>query len=198
MEKHFICYCLLFLLTGLINQLYGQNAVSVNIGGEENLKTVAEARSLSASNTLMPIGVGMGSVALLENNTLQKVGAAMTIYGIVMGPSTGNFYAEDYARGGLGMAVRVIGAYLMKDATSEIFGHRFAGALGIDNKNVSLTDTKILIGEGLVLGSIIYNFLSINKSIAEYNSGKKRFSMSLNPALIDGKISPLVSARIEL
>ena len=159
------------------------------------MKTVSEARSLSATNTLMPIGVGIASVALINNNSVQTVGAAMVVYGIIMGPSSGNFYAVDYPRGSIGAAARLIGGYLMKNATSEIFGHRFANSLQFDDKNVSLTDTKILLGEGLVVGSMIYNFITAKKSVEEYNKGKKRFSLNVSPSSVGKKVAPLLTAR---
>ncbi|HKK47358.1 MAG TPA: hypothetical protein VJ964_17650 [Balneolaceae bacterium] len=196
MKKPLTFYGLLFLLLGITLQSKAQSEISVNTGGNERPKTVSEGRTLALSNTIMPLGVGMGTVAFVNNNTVRSIGAAMAVYGIVAGASTGNFYANDYARGGLGMAVRLVGAYLMKNATSEIFGHRFANALNIDNKDVSLGDTKILIGAGLVVGSMIYNFMSVNKSVQEYNNSKKRFTLNVSPAAVSNKVSPLLTARL--
>lgn len=195
MKKQFTFCCLIFL-AGIALRASAQSTVSINTNRRGPLKTVSEARSLSATNTLMPLGLGMASVALVNNNTVQTVGAAMAVYGIIMGPSSGNFYAVDYPRGSIGMAVRLVGGYLMKNATSEIFGHRFANSLQFDNKDVSLTDTKILIGEGLVVGSMIYNFLTAKKSVEEYNNGKKRFSFNVTPSAVGKKVAPLLTARI--
>ncbi len=170
-------------------------------GSRFEAKTVEQARGLAATNTLMPLAVGVGSVALFENNTIQTVGAAMALYGLAMGPSTANFYADDYTRGLLGLLARTAGGYLMADATSEIFGRRFADALNVDNKSVSLTDTKILIGEILIVGSIIYNLLSAGNSVAEYNAAQgQRIRISVEPS--EGPFSsnyvPVITGKIYL
>lgn len=198
MKKKIIAYSLLIFVLGMTIQVNAQSEISVTTNANEQPKTISEARTLVFTNTLMPVGVGMGTVALFENNTVQSIGAAMAVYGIVVGPSTGNFYANDYARGGLGMAVRFVGAYLMKNATSEIFGHRFSNALHVDNKDVSIGDTKILIGAGLVIGSMVYNFVTASKSVKEFNKGMKRFTLNVKPTDVDGKVAPVFTARVNL
>lgn len=152
-------------------------------GSRMETKTVQQARGLAVTNTLMPVAVGVGSVALFENNTVQTIGAAMAVYGLVVGPSTGNMYANDYTRGAMGVLARAAGGYLMADATSEIFGRSFADALNVDNEDVTLTDTKILIGEALIIGSIIYNILSVRNSVEEYNAAHgQRIRISVEPS----------------
>lgn len=170
-------------------------------GSRIEVKTVEQARGLAATNTLMPLAVGIGTVALFENNTIQTVGAAMALYGLAMGPSTGNFYADDYTRGLLGLLTRAAGGYLMADATSEIFGSKFANALNVDNKRVSLTDTKIIIGEVLIVGSIIYNLISAKKSVAEYNASQgQRIRISVEPSEgpFSSNYAPVITGKIYL
>jgi len=196
MKRKFIFYGLLLTFFGISLQVKAQNHISITANRNEHTKTVSEARTLAFTNTFMPMAVGMGSVALFNNKTVQSIGAVMTVYGIIMGPSTGNFYANDYARGGLGMVTRLVGAYLMKNATSEIFGQRFSNSLNIDNKKVKLGDTKILIGAGLVVGTAIYNFISASKSVKEFNKSKKRFSLNVTPSVVGKKVSPLLTARV--
>jgi len=185
-----------FLLFSAV-QANAQNTVKVNIG-PDGMKSASQARSIALTNTVMPIGVGLGSVALFSNDNIQTVGAGLAVYGLIMGPSTGNFYAEDYPRGVVGMGVRAIGAYLMVDATREIFGNEFADALKIDDQDVSLTDTKILIGELLVLGSVVYNIWSSSRSVEEYNSSKKPFAINIDAADVQGKVAPMLTAKIRL
>ena len=108
MKNKFIFCGLLLTFLGISFPGKAQNNITITANSNEHLKTVSEARTLAFSNTFMPIAVGMGSVALFKDKTLQSIGAVMTVYGIIMGPSTGNFYANDYARGGLGMATRLV------------------------------------------------------------------------------------------
>lgn len=185
------------LSLGFAITAFAQSSVSVNTrpGG---LKSVSKGRTVAITNTLSPLALGLATVSISENNTLETAGAALGVYGLIVGPSTGNFYAGDYQRGGLGMAVRGIGAFLMADATREIFGNDFADALTIDDKEVSLTDTKILIGEVLVVGSMIYNIITVQNSVQQYNRSTGRFSLNLDSERIQDKVAPVLSATIPL
>lgn len=197
MKKQLLSIAVLLLLLATPFLSYGQSEISVN-ARPDGLKSVSKARSISFSNTLSPIGLGVGTVALTENNTLETVGASLAVYGLLMGPSTGNFHASDYKRGGLGMAARGVGVYLMADATREIFGNDFADALTVDDKKVSLTDTRILIGGALIVGSIIYNIASINASVQKYNKNRGRFTFHLDSEVVDRKVAPMLTAQIKL
>lgn len=143
------------------------------LGGDRNeTKSVTQARGIAATNTLMPIALGVGTVALFDNHKVQTIGAAITIYGLALGPSTGNLYADDYTRGMLGLLVRAAGGYLLQDATSEIFGRKFADALQVDTRDVYIDDTKVIIGGSLVLGSLVYNFVTAKNSVDEFNAAR--------------------------
>ncbi len=192
MQKTILFFCLLF---GISFSADAQSEVSINrpfASGQE--KTVSKARSIALTNTVISIGTGVTAVALFDNNTIQKTGAYLTLYGIVAGASTGNFYAEDYPRGVIGMGARAVGTILMVDATREVFGQRFSNTLNVDNEEVSLTDTKMLIGEGLILAGFIYNMISLNASVKEYNSGGRNFSINLSPAVVDDEVAPVLTA----
>ncbi|WP_171032805.1 hypothetical protein [Fodinibius saliphilus] len=196
MEKYHstLLFTLLFVCIGL--PLQAQNDITVEVG-DEDAKSISKARSIGYTNTVSPIALGIGTVAITENNTLETAGAALAVYGLIVGPSTANFHVEDYKRGGLGVAIRGVGAFLMADATREIFGNDFADALTIDDKEVSLTDTKILIGEVLILGSIVYNIVSAKASVREYNK-QSRFSFKINSEQINNKIAPMLTAQLKL
>ncbi|MEL7834518.1 hypothetical protein [Fodinibius sp. Rm-B-1B1-1] len=188
---------LLLLLFGFSLLVQAQSEVGINrpFAGDGQ-KSVSKARSIALTNTVLSIGTGISAVALFDNDNIQKVGAYLTIYGIVAGASTGNFYAEDYPRGVIGMGARAVGSILMIDATSEIFGHRFERTLNIDDKKVSLTDTKMLIGEAFILGGFIYNLISLKSSVEEYNSGGRQFSVNVNSAVVNNQVAPVLTAQI--
>lgn len=186
----FICPLIFFLL--ITFSIQAQSEIAVN--REEGLKNASKARTIALSNTVLSIGTGAAIASLFNNSTIEKSGAILGVYGVILAPSTGNFYASDYPRGVIGMGARAVGSYLMVDATSEIFGRDFADALGVDNKNVSLTDTKILIGEVLILGSMIYNVISTKASVEEYNQRKQSFAVKVTPAVFHEKVSPMLTA----
>lgn len=194
MQKTILFFCLLF---GITFSADAQSEVSINRPfGNDQRKTVSKARSISLTNTALSIGAGVTTVALFDNNTIQKAGAYLALYGVVAGASTGNFYAEDYPRGVIGMGARAVGTLLMVDATREVFGQRFANTLDVDNEEVSLTDTKMLIGEGLILAGFIYNIISLNASVEEYNSGGRNFSVNITPAVVNDEVAPVLTASL--
>jgi hypothetical protein len=193
MRKTILLFCLLF---GFSSAVYSQSEISINRPYGNQQKTVSKARSIALTNTALSIGAGVTAVALFDNNTIQKTGAYLSLYGIVAGASTGNFYAEDYPRGVIGMGARAVGTILMIDATREVFGQRFANTLNVDDQKVSLTDTKMLIGEGLILAGFIYNLVSLNASVKEYNSGGRRFSISITPTVVDDELAPVLTASL--
>jgi len=195
MKKQLLSIGLVLALFIIPLQSWAQDNVSTIKIGEGNIKTTSKARSIGYSNTLTPIAVGLGTIKLFDNSTLDKIGAGFTVYGLLVGPSTANFYGSDYKRGVLGLLVRGVGGYLMVDASREIFGNNFANALGVDNKKVSLGDTRIWLGGTLVLGSMVYNILSAKASIREYNN-RSQISVRLDSERINNKVSPMLTAKI--
>lgn len=163
--------------------------------GRQSMKTTSEARGIAFSNTVLPVLTGLGSVWLFEGNTVRKVGSALAMYGLTVGPSTGNFHAEDYVRGSLGIITRVGAGLVLKNTTREIFGSDVADAMGWDNKEVSLSDTDVLIAGGVFVGSMVYNIISAKASVERYNS-QNGYSIQMNPNIQDGRFMPTVSARI--
>lgn len=192
MKRNLIILFVIFAF-GLIPVLsYAQSELG---RGGSLMKNTSEARGIAVSNTLMPVLTGLGTVWLFNNNTAQQVGSALAVYGLTVGPSTGNFHAEDYIRGSLGMATRIGAGFVLKNTTREIFGNDVADALGWDDKEVSLTDTDILIAGGIFVGSMVYNIISAKASVERYNR-RKGYSIQMNPNIQDGRFMPTVSARI--
>lgn len=191
-QVFFTGFLIFLMLTSF--QVQAQSEISVN--RQEGLKNVSKARTIALSNTVLSVATGLAAVSIFDNHTIEKTGAILGAYGVIVAPSTGNFYASDSPRGIIGIGARAVGSYLMLDATSEVFGRDFADALGVDDESVSLTDTKILIGEVLILGSIIYNVLSTKASVEEYNTGNKSFNVNVSSAVINGKVNPTLTASI--
>lgn len=197
MQKKYLYLGLVLFFLGLSSTVIAQSS-SVTVRrpfADDDLKSVSKARFIALTNTALSIGTGLAAVSLFDNDTVQRGGAILGAYGIIMAPSTGNMYAQDYPRALVGIGARAIGAYLMLDATSEIFGTEFADQLNVDDEDVSLTDTKVLIGEALVLGGMVYSILSSKKSVEQYNATQAGFAFNINSAKINDKVAPVLTAR---
>lgn len=185
-------FCIAILVIGLAPNLsYAQS----ELGRDRNIKNVSEARGLAFTNTMMPVVTGLGSVWLFEDPTIHKIGSALAMYGLVVGPSTANFHAEDYTRGMIGILARLGAGLVLKDATREVFGPDVSDALGWDKKEVSLSDTNMLIGAGVFVGSAVYNVIAAKRSVDNYNSNRG-YNMAVAPMVHQGKLVPAVSGRI--
>jgi hypothetical protein len=185
------------LLTVLLGTcLTGEVRAQAELGRSRYLKNVSEARNRALTNTILPIITGITAANVIENNTVQTLGSALAIYGLVMGPSGGNFYAEDYLRGGLGVAARAgVGYFLLLDATRELMGRKVAESMTWDNKDVELTDTKVLIGTGVLLGTIVYNVISSKASVNEFNRSKG-YQVELSGEQVGRDMYPVLSAKV--
>ncbi len=156
-----------------------------------------EARSLAITNTVLAFGTGIVAASIFEGSTLKKAGGYLALYGLMAGPSTGNFYAEDYTRGGFGALARAAaGIWLLKDATREVLGKDIDEVMPWeDGEKVKFTDTKIWVGTTIVLGSAIYNFISAKQSVEEHNA-RLGYRFSMSAETIYGEPYPVVSARV--
>ena len=168
---------------------------------ETGMRMPASARSedqairLAMINTVFPVALGYGATVLFDDQSVQKVGAAVAVYGLVVGPSTGNFYANDYLRGGLGVMARFGGALLLQDATTELFGNKFATVLGVDDREVSFNDTGVLIGGALMVGGIAFNIATAPLSAREHNRSMG-YAFRMQPIPGTGRTAPVLAARI--
>jgi hypothetical protein len=179
----------MLLVTGISN-------AQPEIGQSRYLKSVSEARNRALTGTLVPIATGVAATKLFKSEGLQTTGAALAVYGLVMGPSIGNYYAEDYMRGTLGALVRAgVGYYMLLDATRELMGEQVSKSLGWDKKDIELSDTPVLIGAGIFIGSMVYNVISSKNSVNEYNSSMG-YGMQLEGKRIGDKTVPVLTAKV--
>jgi hypothetical protein len=192
MKKISITFVALIFWAGIFS--YPANAQSRF--NSPNIKNIDDARSRAIKNTIFPLAVGIGAATLFESKTIETTGSILAVYGLIMGPSTGNFYAKDYLRGMLGVAARIGGGFLIKDATREIMGGDVADALGWDDEDVRLTDTNILIGGGLILGSAIYNVISSKASVNRFNE-KTGAIIAVVPGFQQGQTFPMLTASFD-
>ncbi|NUM79902.1 hypothetical protein HUU42_03770 [bacterium] len=137
-------------------------------------KNPAKAMNLALAHTLIPIGASIALFSIGDSNVegIQLVTAtSLLVYGGLIGPSVGNFYAKDYARGGIGMGLRAAG-------TLMVFGH-IVETIRYDNDDDATGgapgDGLALLGTALVMGSTFWNILSARNSANAYN---KKYGLS--------------------
>lgn len=186
------------LLPGIVLLLLSTVAVhaqpETGFGRDYRARSGQAALKQSITNTVLSLALGYSTVALFENKTVKTVGASLAVYGLVIGPSTGNFYANDYLRGGLGALTRFGAALLLMDATREISGSEFANALNVDNEEVSLDDTQVIVGGALMVGSMIFNMATAPVSAREYNK-EMGYTVEMQHIPGAGKAAPVLTAR---
>lgn len=192
-SKFLLLAAIIIILTPAV--LHGQGRGPFNLR-QQPQKSKREALKKALQGTVYPIALGYATTRIFKSNTLRVTGASLAIYGAIIGPSLGNYYAEDYTRGAVGMVSRALAAWMLKDATKELMGANAADALGWDSKKVSFTDTKILIGSVLMAGSAAYNVITTGVSVSEYN--EQRGLVLEMESLPDGSVAPVLTARIKL
>ncbi len=125
-------------------------------------KTFTTAIILSALNTAIPVGLGTLMIHSSEDNVGLYSGEGwggviggflLVSYGVVIGPSIGNFYADDLANGLGGIAIRTFGGIVAMEAQD--------GSLRSRNRQK--------LGYCLIIGGAIYNFISCQASVKRYN-----------------------------
>lgn len=171
-------------------------AQRVNSVQQQEKKSESEAWRQSIINTIMPVAIGYATARYVHSNFLRKVGGGLAVYGLIVGPSTGNFYANDGQRGMMGMLTRAAAGYVMKDATREILSSYIADPLGWDKKEVSLTSTRNLIAGSIFVASMVYNVISTRQSVKSYNRSYAGVKLNVQPSYDPLTDTPLLTARI--
>jgi hypothetical protein len=114
----------------------------------------------SVVHTVVPIG--FGGMLLVVGGSAAPVGALGIMYGILAGPSAGNFYAEDIGMGLFGIGLRLLGIGMMAEATESFHytsysHHRHKPGLARG-------------GFLLYMGSTLWNIVTAPGSARTYNA----------------------------
>lgn len=184
----------LLVILLVISQSVGYSQGNLQFQSQSR-KSEDEALKKAVVNTVIPIGLGYGVTRVFDGKTLRTLGASLSIYGMVLGPSYGNFYSGDFIRGIAGVAARVGAGIMLKDATREVLGDPAADALGWDDKKVSFSETRIWGGTLLMAGSALYNILSARKSARKFNNKLLQLGADIEHLGGTGLEAPVVSAR---
>lgn len=126
---------------------------------QKELKRESQALAISLAATVTPILLG----GALSSGDTEEFGLTIGLAGLVLGPSTGHFYAGQTGRGLTGIGIRaaivVGGAYLVSSATEEQdpFSRGFGVAVGI----MAVSAVALVHG--------IYDIFTTPSSVRKYN-----------------------------
>lgn len=144
-------------------------------------KKPTAALAMALGHTLIPIGAGLllGTAGDSNVEGVQLISAVgLMTYGGLVGPSMGNFYAKDYRRGGLGIAMRVVGTAMVAHSIGK------AMSWGNDDEAEGPAPDQWMgtAGSFLVLGSAVWNIFTAASSAEAYNEkhGLTGFSVGYN------------------
>ncbi len=151
----------------------------------EMFKDPRKAFLISLGNFGIPTLVGS---LLLSNGSdgTDILGGLILSYGIIVGPSMGNFYAHDQSRSVGGLAVRAGGGLLMligvlvwTSDTSNFFGRAVStGKYSDSGEGGALL---FLAGAAITAGGIIFNLATAGQSARDYNRQHKLGNVSIAP-----------------
>ncbi len=141
------------------------------------LKRPLKALFYSLGCTFVPLGAGY-LLALIEDQTCQTIGGAVGGFGLVVGPSMGNFYAHDGLKGGLGIGMRVIGVGMITAGLWDLIETVIEeGESGSGKYSAAL----ITGGTVLVMGSAVWNMVSAPFSARRYNARRNVLGCGIQP-----------------
>ena len=164
----------------LVRNQYNVPAVPDQVTMVMKKRSTAVKRALV--HTFLPLGAGIALMTAGDSNVegLQLITSLTLItYGGLVGPSMGNFYAEDYVTGGVGIAMRIAGTLMVGSAIGQ------AMAFGNDDDAEGSTPGQTMgtVGVLMVLGSAAYNIFTSAASADAYNTkhGLTGFSAGYDP-----------------
>ncbi|KPJ59579.1 MAG: hypothetical protein AMJ46_10725 [Latescibacteria bacterium DG_63] len=177
-----VCGLLLAPLTSEAGQLSpreaggGDSIPPSRTHGEGNpTKDPEKALHSALVHTMVPIGLGGYLGATTESGPLGIIAIG---YGMVVGPSAGNFYAEDYFRGTLGVGIRLVCWTIVADAIGRQMSHK----TGTRRRNYTSAPVT-LAALGLAVGSTAWNIATAPDSARKFNARHQRVGYVLMPIL---------------
>lgn len=180
---------LVIVITGVCGGMVKADAASIPLLAAGNDKTNnSEARLAAAFHTIVPIG----SAILIEDKDARAI---LYTYGIIVGPAMGNYYCGDAKRGINGILLRlagggiiIVGSFFLIEAT---LGELFAG----NSSHSSEGNAGMIIftcGGLTALGSVIYNYATIPKSVQKHNDLINGIGISLGASRSRDKLIPQI------
>lgn len=165
-----------------------------DLNSSNMFKDPRKAFLLSLGHFAVPTLVG--SIILSNSSgSTDIVGGIILSYGILVGPSMGNFYARDESRSVGGLAVRVIGGGLMLAGVLS-WANDFSNSVGNAFSTGRHTDSGesgvllFLAGASITAGGIIFNLATAGQSARDYNRMHKLGNVSVTPVYFSQQKAP--------
>ncbi len=138
-------------------------------------KNATEAFLWSAGHTVLPVVAG--GYILNKLDTYETAGSFAVGYGFLIGPSMGNFYAQDFGRGLLGVGIRTAGTALFYSGVADALQDDWFDDEGNDSRG----DGGAKITGGFIIYTIgaLYSIFTLPQSVHDYN---KKFELSASPS----------------
>lgn len=167
---------------------------------EDDRKDPMVATRRALLHTFAPIGAGALMTGGFDHDLVETGGVILIGYGLIYGPSQGNLYAEDPARGMTGIAIRagsVVLVYFLGASTIPSMVSDVADP-DTDNNYTGYEVATVLTGMAFA-GSMVYNLLTADNSAREYNeifSGNVEVNLKTKYLRYTKKSAPALSIKL--
>lgn len=165
-------------------------------------KSKKKALRRSLWHTLAPSAAGVALALLSDDERVDNLAGLSVGYGLMIGPSMGSLYARDWYRGLNGFVFRSLGVGMVILSESLGDGIIDYGPFGNEHTEhwhdpLTVSEYVGLAGVGIIACGILYNYLTLNRSVDEYNHNlRKGVRIDVAPSYDFKSGTPLVSARI--
>ncbi len=139
--------------------------------------------------------------ALLKND-VDMLGAVLAVGGIVIGPSSGNMYAENSKAVGKGIVTRLIGGGMLTVGAYmgllDQLGNEPYGGIKNDLDGFSEVTSAALFfgGAGLLVYSTFYDLFNSMKKVRKYNAENQSVKFTLSPTYFPKEKAPGISVSL--
>ncbi|MBX7150104.1 hypothetical protein K1X84_00590 [bacterium] len=134
-------------------------------------KNTSTAILMALGSTVIPTTVGLITATKNDRENVAYFGSiSLAVAGIVIGPSVGSLYAQDYKRSIKGIAFRTLGGGLASLAIAQTF---YGGPWNSD-----IGALVAIGGVGMLTTSMVWSYVKTPSSVKEYNA---RHKLSITP-----------------
>jgi hypothetical protein len=135
------------------------------------------AKALHAPLVHMMLSMTLGGAVAAELGSASLAAAAIG-YGAVVAPSIGNFYAEDYLRGAVGIGIRLVSWCVVFRAMAE----RMDFKTDVPEHH-TISDTLALTALGVAVSSTVWNIATAPASARKFNARHQQTGFMLLPVV---------------
>lgn len=171
-----------------------------NLNQDREVKDPGVALNKSLLYTFAPSAAGILIMETSDTGWIDTAGGILLAYGLLYGPARGNYYAEDYIRGTIGVGIRVVSAGVLLVASYTALTHTVDDIFDHNQKpdhNYTVNNITVAASILTFTGSIIYNIATAPTSAREYND-HYGLDLSFNIEKLNktNRSAPVITAQI--